>query len=356
MWLRIALILSLWASLACAASVQWNASVVDAEHGAPDGYRVYYGYAADQLTTTYDVGTALNFPIPETWNPATYYFGVRAYNASGESGWATTPEGQTWVAYTKSDPPPVLPPEPATDVQIVWEPIEEPPIMAEIFSESFEGTGYENTWSETTYGGTVNEDSTGPGSLPSGGGSQCLRVNRTSDSDVYARYDHGSNIAVMYLQLYIYIDNHNLGTDHAFDTIAAIHNDSFNTISPIQIGTSGTQLQLRCGLRGTDYTWYYLDAANISVDQWYCVEVLFDSTNDICTWRLNGTEIDSMSMTPPAALLTPRNLRLGSYYGTDGVTYDIYFDLVVVEDADWVYVGGASAVPKIMLLQDHFSG
>ncbi len=130
MWLRIALILSLWASLVCAASVQWNASIVDAEHGAPDGYRVYYGYAVDQLTTAYDVGNQLDFAIPETWNPATYYFGVRAYNQSGESGWATTPEGQTWVSYTKANPPPVLPPEPATDVRIVFEPIEEPPVMA----------------------------------------------------------------------------------------------------------------------------------------------------------------------------------------------------------------------------------
>jgi len=120
MWLRIALILSLWTSLVCAASVQWNASIVDAEHGAPDGYRVYYGLAADQLTTTYDVGNQLNFPIPETWNPATYYFGVRAYNASGESGWATTPEGQTWVSYTKADPP-IDPPSVATEVLVAWE-------------------------------------------------------------------------------------------------------------------------------------------------------------------------------------------------------------------------------------------
>lgn len=86
MWKRLTLLLCLIASIASAASVQWNASVVDAEHGAPDGYRVYYGYAADQLTTAYDVGNQLNFAIPETWNPATYYFGVRAYNQSGESG------------------------------------------------------------------------------------------------------------------------------------------------------------------------------------------------------------------------------------------------------------------------------
>lgn len=124
MWKRIVLIVFLWASAACAASVQWNASVVDAEHGAPDGYRVYYGLAADQLTTTHDVGIALDFTIPETWNPATYYFGVRAYNQSGESGWATTPEGQTWVSYTKAEPPPVELPEPATDVRISWEHIE----------------------------------------------------------------------------------------------------------------------------------------------------------------------------------------------------------------------------------------
>lgn len=67
------------------AALTWGASPVDADHGAPEGYRIYRaiasGGAFDYFATVGNVldYTASNLP------PGTHCFQVRAFNAAGES-------------------------------------------------------------------------------------------------------------------------------------------------------------------------------------------------------------------------------------------------------------------------------
>jgi len=76
-----------FASWAHAADLSWNASVVDAEHAAPDGYRINWGSTPGVYTGQADAGTALTWHIPDDWY-GSYYFAASAYNSAGQSGYS----------------------------------------------------------------------------------------------------------------------------------------------------------------------------------------------------------------------------------------------------------------------------
>ena len=366
MWKRFLLLFFVFGlSASCfGASVNWNASIVDAEHGAPDGYRVYYGYTADQLTTAYDVGTELNFPIPETWNPATYYFGVRAYNQSGESGWATTPEGQTWVSYVKAEPPPVLPPEPATDVRIVFEQIEEtlPMAVSQVGS--------------ATIATAIESSTVTSGSRTLGTGSNRLLVACVT----YYNWAHTTT----YVESINYDANSGAGNDKAFTKLGTVGvaggNADFRTeiwyaVAPESGGTGHFDL----AFSGVGY-----DATTVLI--------ITEWTGADQTTPLNGLQgegahaEEAPSLTVSSAegdvvidcLAASGAITLGAdqtsiYNGTPDTYYHACSiqagaSSVVMSWGNIVYHGhsaaniraasggGSSAVPKIMLLQDHFSG
>jgi hypothetical protein len=75
------------------AALTWGASPVDADHGAPEGYRIYRattsGGAFEYFAT---VGNVLEFTASNL-PPGTHCFQVRAYNAAGESDPATCSSG-----------------------------------------------------------------------------------------------------------------------------------------------------------------------------------------------------------------------------------------------------------------------
>lgn len=99
----LAIILLLFAEVASAASLQWEAGVVDEDHAPATGYRIYYGSASGQYTLNADAGNALQWPIPESWPAGVYYFAATAYNATGESGYSNE------VQWIKAETPSIQP-------------------------------------------------------------------------------------------------------------------------------------------------------------------------------------------------------------------------------------------------------
>lgn len=79
--------LLLFASIAGAATLQWNASVVDDTHGAPTGYRIHRGTAPGVYDWQIDVGNVLQWPIPDDLY-GSYYWASSAYNGAGSSGYS----------------------------------------------------------------------------------------------------------------------------------------------------------------------------------------------------------------------------------------------------------------------------
>ncbi len=60
----------------------------DASSGAT-GYKLYYGTATKNYTTTIDVKNVLTYTIPNLPDGSTYYFAATAYDASSESDYST---------------------------------------------------------------------------------------------------------------------------------------------------------------------------------------------------------------------------------------------------------------------------
>lgn len=209
--------------------------------------------------------------------------------------------------------------------------------MARILDESFEGAGYEESWSERTDGGTVNEDSTGPGSLPGSGGSQCLLIHCTGSSVVGSGRNFTSGQAILYARAYIYVGAENIAAGGSIDHVFGFRQSGQDWCMAMGlklIKTAGGQLQFQPNFHSGG-SWINMTAANISTGTWYCVEMRHDATNQIASWRLNGEQISSSSgLSLDRGPI--RGIFLGSPYGAWNSGNDIYFDLVAADDASWV--------------------
>lgn len=142
------------------------------------------------------------------------------------------------------------------------------------FNESFEGTGYENTWTET---GTMNEDAALPGTSPCAGlGSQCLEANWDGvATKPHSQWNRGSTLnATLYYRFYFYLESLTLqGAEE--NTIFNV-NEQVSTVRnfSIEIANDGGIHKVRCVTDGTTTTGQEISAAT-----WYRVEVKYVPNN-----------------------------------------------------------------------------
>ena len=212
--------------------------------------------------------------------------------------------------------------------------------MARIIDESFEGAGYENSWSETVgSGNTLDEDAGIPGTPPSGSGSQSLQaILAGSNPDAYSQFDRGSNEVRSYIRAYIYIDaagEVQTSTHPLFSLRAAA---SVDLLSFVYRYTEGN---------GHHFRFEYYDSGtqvagimtSLSLDIWYRVEALYDSTGNAWEFRVDGDTKFSGAL--GNARVDARFLRVGPIGNkTDGIT--VNFDLVGWDTDDWI---GPEAAP-----------
>ena len=98
------LVIMMFAGSAWAGEVTlaWDAPTIDADHGAPLGYIVYFGQETDKAA--YNVRVDASFTQVTITNLAaglTFYFVVTAYNDDGESG----PSNEVSKTIPAFDPP-----------------------------------------------------------------------------------------------------------------------------------------------------------------------------------------------------------------------------------------------------------
>jgi len=209
--------------------------------------------------------------------------------------------------------------------------------MASLVDESFEGVGYEETWTE--YKGdnsTVDEDSTDV-TPPWQGGAQTLKCVTAADGDhtyeAYATRDLGSNKAITYTRFYFQLASEDMAdTDSKrIFTLEDGNNDQAVRMMLIQ---DGTDLKLRG--RVYDGAWLTKGTSNaISVDTWYRIEIEYDHTNTTFSWKLDGTEIEEYTLTGSQRTHV-RYINCGLQDTTQEHVITAYYDLVAVDDADWV--------------------
>lgn len=202
--------------------------------------------------------------------------------------------------------------------------------MADLFKESFEGAGYENSWSETVgSGNTVDEDHALPGTPPTGAGSSGLRcVLGGSNANAYSQHDMGGSKLICYVRAYIYVTSFSTA-DTVTETIFTLSGAVDNLYVRLRYASGTYRLSLNHYDSGPslDHTEY------INTGQWYLLEGLYDATNDLWEWKLDGVSKGNGSLS---------NARTDSQYVTAGFqtglkvnASDIDLDLIAVSDSDW---------------------
>jgi len=221
--------------------------------------------------------------------------------------------------------------------------------------ESFEGTGYENSWTEDEGGGThVLEDNTGPGSLPSGGGSQCLQLNNSDPDrdwdDARACWQAGTAITTFYLRFWLYIVEDTLANTEIAD-IAGFNYAGGDGMEVIQIYKNATQMELRLHYYDKGFgQWANSTSLNISTAQWYRIDLYYLGDNSApyegkYTFRVDGNVIEdhaaNLRLTGGIGIncaLDPKQglqFCLGDCAGGAVAIMTIDFDCICVKIDDW---------------------
>jgi hypothetical protein len=218
--------------------------------------------------------------------------------------------------------------------------------MATIIVESFEesvngGDGYdESGWSETVDANcTVDQDSAGPGSLPTGGGSQCLRCESIGAAwgDARTQLDYGSEKSEIYLRVYFYMDSTDMSGNA--DTIVLIA----GPYRLYQIDMKEDSGNYYLSLQGYGIT--TSKDIQVGLDAWYRIELYYkqetgNNHDGIYDFRVylgdSTTPIDTDTDTGGDNDDPIRYYRLGLHADNDTES-DIYFDLLEVNDGDgWI--------------------
>ena len=174
----------------------------------------------------------------------------------------------------------------------------------DIFHESFEGTGYENTWTELIGANTgciVNEDSSDL-TPPTGGGSQTLKMVKvitptaTATASRAAAYTTlNSEKPITYLDFYVNIAAHGLSAG-----------DELNIYSGNDAGWSGAAFLNLYNMAGTlKFHAFVYNNGNwsssgysvaLSLNQWYHIQFIYDATNKLYSCMLDGAAIITGSL------------------------------------------------------------
>jgi len=207
--------------------------------------------------------------------------------------------------------------------------------MSRFFDEKFEGTGYEEIWSESLGAGcTINEDAASSDvSSPTGWGTQCLKII-TANATGNMVYVAGSDVAVTYTRIEaIFTDLSNLTSDDQYFIIAFGSNG---------ILSNYTWRLLIYRASGVNYILFdpfydgsgHPDVAAVAAeDTRYRFEVRWDTANNLYECKINGTSVRNGSLTTGSVQLGA--LVIGDN-GTGGRGWTGYFDLIAIDDAAWV--------------------
>ena len=201
--------------------------------------------------------------------------------------------------------------------------------MAQVHDETFQGDEYDHNAAVTENvgaGSTVDGNSGGPGVMIAGS-TLCLKVI-TGDpaNDANIDIDIGSEEAVSYTRVYLYIADKN-NDDYIYAWTAAWG----DVWSIVLDGTLDLSVY-------KDGAMAYVDSFTPNEDQWYCIEVRYDVPGTAWEWKIDGN--------PEGNGVLTGGLRAGVQHVSLGlgaaVDTTLYFDWFEVDDATWV---GAEVVP-----------
>jgi hypothetical protein len=197
-----------------------------------------------------------------------------------------------------------------------------------LISESFEGIGYEEDWSESIGTNCVlDEDSAIPGTPPVDFGSDCLK-SHSDDTGYKARADLDFGYSYeeprTFTTFYCLVKAESLdGDEHK--NIGVFLDNGANTVAILRLYESiegDLKFRMRCYNNGS-YTDF--DSGAISLNEWYKIQFMYDDTENTWEWRLDGALQGSGALTGTHRTGI-REWRLGFWQSGQAETGIIYFD------------------------------
>jgi hypothetical protein len=200
-----------------------------------------------------------------------------------------------------------------------------------IIKEFFEGTGYEEAWTENI--GTnciLNEDySPIPGTPPVDFGSQCLQsVSNSTGYEARADFVYGSQQSKTFTTFYVYVGAESLGSNDNKNIGALIDSGGNSAIDFRLFQGSAGNLKFRFRLYNDGLSTNYNSTA-ISLNTWYKIEIKYDDTGDTWGWKVNGTTQNSGTLTGTHRTGI-QQWRIGFWKGSQAEIGTVYFDRLTV--------------------------
>lgn len=205
--------------------------------------------------------------------------------------------------------------------------------MALVFNELFEGTGYQNSWTESVGAGcTINEDalSSAVGS-PNGWGVQCLNLVTAASVDNYTYSQYG-DAAVRYSRTDVHFTAWSLADGDTKRILTFTNNSLATSTINIVLYRDGAQYYIYFGPVYDGVTQDYSFGAAVSLDTTYRLETKWDTTADLFSCKINGISLGGRALT--AGRVQQGSVVVGFTY--EAGTFTCYYDLVSVDDSTWV--------------------
>jgi hypothetical protein len=210
--------------------------------------------------------------------------------------------------------------------------------MTRIFDETFEATGYDETWTGEVVGSgsTVNEDaSTGDVSSPSGWGSQCLKLVTTGDDAAVYQEDGIGSPTKSFLRIEVVVTAESLANGEQ-NVLLAVYDSSWGEAYSLWLEQDGSGNLVFAAYPRYDTSNYASFSSDpISLNTRYRIEFKWDSEDDDeFEWRIDGVTQDVQALdtghSPNIDFFT-----VGFLYNIDAAA-TAYIDLFAIDDADWV--------------------
>jgi hypothetical protein len=220
--------------------------------------------------------------------------------------------------------------------------------MTILINEYFEGTGYEETWTETVGGSnSIDEDalSSDVGS-PDGWGLQCLHIDiPTLDANAYTYRSLGTPAGISYTRVDIIITAESLSSGEN-NVLLYLMNPAFSTVFALSLNQNGGGLAFILNSKHDGTNNFYQGFPTVTVGTRYRLEFKWDATANKWAWKIDGwSQPNDQDFTDPVTLegdLTSTHLTtvgivfLGAPASVNQAAGETHYDRVVMDDSTWV--------------------
>lgn len=212
-----------------------------------------------------------------------------------------------------------------------------------ILDESVEGTGWENSWDDVTdlgSGSIIDPDSTDE-APPASGGSQTVKIQKVSPNyNARASHNSGSANTTTYSTFYVKVVAEGFSTDQYANLFLAEDNN-YESVYQFFISQNSSDYLTFNLMIYNNGAWAYYEwpeGANITLDQWYRVDIKYNDSDNTWEWKIDGDSKNSGSLTG-THYTNCQHFYIGdtSYSGT----LTAYFDLINIDSTGYVTFGSA---------------